>query len=168
MKVHEPIYTCERCEKRFWRKKRGERPAPRFCGHACANKVVCKERKRATREALFLSYVIRGDGCWLWQGRLDADGYGRMKYDGKYYRAHRLSYELTYGQPPDSLYVCHTCDNPRCVRPDHLWLGTAKDNFDDSYAKGRSTPQKKGRKVMDDLPTDGPGDPIPGDIGYGD
>jgi len=65
----------------------------------------------------------------------------------KTYRAHRLAYELTYDTSLGDKFACHTCDNPLCVRPDHIFPGTPKDNFDDAFSKGRSTPQRR-RKTM--------------------
>lgn len=78
-------------------------------------------------------------GCWLWTGARLAQGYGLIKRkDGAQLRAHRVAYALAYGPIPDGLQVCHRCDNPRCVRPGHLFLGTAQDNANDMVAKGSS------------------------------
>ena len=78
------------------------------------------------------------DQCWLWQGAKDLDGYGFIKRkDGVQLRAHRVSHELHHGPVPLGMFVCHTCDTPSCVNPDHLFLGTAKDNTDDMIRKGR-------------------------------
>jgi len=84
------------------------------------------------------SYVERGDDeeCWLWTAGTTAKGYGRFKLNGKLFAATRLVYYLTQGDP-GSRHVCHTCDNPPCCNPRHLWLGTASDNNDDSVQKGR-------------------------------
>jgi hypothetical protein len=78
------------------------------------------------------------NGCWEWTGiLLQSGGYGRFRYDGIDWRAHRLSVILD-NRDPTGLLVCHTCDNPKCVRPDHLFLGTNKDNSQDMKNKGRA------------------------------
>jgi hypothetical protein len=64
-------------------------------------------------------------------------GYGVIRYAGRVQKAHRVSYTLNNSPIPDGMMVCHSCDNPSCVRPDHLFLGTQQDNMDDRMAKGR-------------------------------
>ena len=85
------------------------------------------------------------DQCWLWIGAKDKDGYGKIKTrDRKTIRPHRLSWEIHRGPVPEGMQVCHDCpgkDNPSCVNPSHLWLGTSKDNCLDSFRKGRTPTQ---------------------------
>lgn len=81
------------------------------------------------------------DSCWVWTGGTNADGYGRIRAEGCHalQQAHRVSWELHNGQPvPDSLMVLHRCDNPPCVNPAHLFLGTNTDNMRDMAKKGRN------------------------------
>ena len=80
----------------------------------------------------FDANIERGDGCWEWHG-------GKVRGYGKYYGAwaHRTAYERACGPIPDGLFVLHKCNNPGCVRPDHLFLGTQADNMKDAASKGR-------------------------------
>lgn len=75
--------------------------------------------------------------CWNWQGTLDSGGYGRMMVRGKCLRMHRLNFQRFCGELPAGLHVLHHCDNPGCINPAHLFLGTAADNMQDKVAKGR-------------------------------
>lgn len=81
-------------------------------------------------------------GCWEWHGSKDAFGYGRIwsKEKKTFLRASRISWEIHHGDFDRSLCVCHHCDNTRCVNPNHLFLGTAKDNADDRERKNRNKP----------------------------
>ncbi len=106
-------------------------------------------RSHGTVEQRFWKHVNKDGDCWLWTahtktgkeyGRLGAGGDG-----GKYLLAHRVSYEIHYGAISDGMVVMHKCDNPRCVNPEHLTVGTTSDNIKDAYAKGRKlTPFKQG------------------------
>jgi HNH endonuclease len=86
---------------------------------------------------------LTGDNCWVWNSETDANGYGFFWIEvlRRPVRATRLAYTLAVGPVPDGLCVCHTCDNPICVRPDHLWLGTQADNLRDMVRKGRHPEQ---------------------------
>jgi hypothetical protein len=95
------------------------------------NQICCSTKCR-----LFHS-VIKTDTCWNWIGYKIADGYGRMELNGKLELVHRISYEVHIGLIPEDMLVCHSCDNPPCVNPDHLFLGTNQDNVDDCMRKGR-------------------------------
>jgi hypothetical protein len=77
------------------------------------------------------------DGCWEWMASCINSGYGQIRVDGKGVLAHRFSYDHFIGPIPDGHYVCHHCDNPSCVNPEHLFLGTQSDNMMDRDNKGR-------------------------------
>ena len=75
--------------------------------------------------------------CWNWTKVIDRDGYGTLRISGHIKRAARVSYEMHKGIIPSNMYVCHTCDNPKCINPDHLFLGSPQDNANDMKMKHR-------------------------------
>lgn len=101
---------------------------------------VC--RPRGSLEERFASHVAPEaiTGCWLWLGKPDKHGYGRINVGGRAGKAqfaHRVSWELHRGSIPNGMGVLHHCDTPSCVNPDHLFIGTQSDNMRDARAKGR-------------------------------
>ena len=97
--------------------------------------------------ARFWSNVVKSDGCWMWRGfpkTIFSKGELRNVYptfwaNGRNFRANRASWQIHFGEIPDGLFVCHTCDTPGCVRPDHLFLGTNARNMADMRMKKRGT-----------------------------
>lgn len=95
---------------------------------------------RTSPEERFWRYVRKTKGCWLWTGTTNHWGYGMINLGGKHgraERAHRLSWQIHCGPIPPGLFVCHSCDNPACVRSEHLFLGTHIDNMNDCRSKAR-------------------------------
>jgi hypothetical protein len=81
------------------------------------------------------------NGCWIWQGALSREGYGKVRSrNGRYLSTHRAAYEVQHGPIPEGMLVCHKCDVRKCIRPSHLWLGTHLENLRDRDAKGRGRP----------------------------
>lgn len=87
----------------------------------------------------FWSKADIGDGnvCWDWHSTI-REGYGSIKIGDKKFSSHRIAYQLTYGEIPAGLCVCHKCDNRKCINPNHLFVGTRGDNNRDRHLKGRS------------------------------
>lgn len=76
-------------------------------------------------------------GCYLWDGHTSTNGYGKLKRNGKMLYAHRYVYRLVHGEIPGDMFVCHHCDVPSCINPEHLFLGTHADNQADMKQKGK-------------------------------
>lgn len=92
--------------------------------------------------------VAGPDDCWNWMAGADKFGYGRFLFDGKNRHAHRISWILTHGEITNGLCVLHKCDNPACVNPSHLWLGTVAENNLDCLKKGRNKQPKWSKNGM--------------------
>lgn len=114
----------------------------KFCSHVCSNASRHTPESRAAR---FWDKADKTPGhgpageCWEWKAALQKKtGYGLFGEMRTGRLAHRVSYEIEHGSIPDGIFVCHRCDNRRCVRPSHLFLGTHQDNMDDMKSKGRA------------------------------
>lgn len=115
-----------------------DRGEGKYCSRECY--YADGASRRTPLEERFWLYVQKSDGCWNWTGGLSSKGYAILKGeggDGKRLQSSRVSWEIHNGPIPPGLFVCHRCDNPKCVRPDHLFLGTQTDNMQDCIRKGR-------------------------------
>jgi len=138
--------NCETCKKEFkWRRCNNYLKTPKYCS------VDCRKYENQNYDQILnkLKYdfdkkVIRQEGCWDWKGFVENDGYARMPSSRtKFQRASRVSYLIHKGNIEKNMIVCHSCDNPVCCNPEHLFLGTPNDNSKDMVYKDR---QAKGSR----------------------
>jgi hypothetical protein len=148
------MMDCSHCGKTFdrgYRISAKRRAKWQFCSRECqveAQKARAHIRLKERFEAKI--DIQPDDKCWIWKGRYSANGYGSFDWKNRPHIASRMSYRIYKGDVPEHLFVCHSCDNPQCVNPGHLWLGTPKDNVDDCIQKGRARPfplKRLGREV---------------------
>ena len=145
MTIQNRSKECETCGKTFYENKSDSNQQWHgriYCSAKCNNKSKARVTDIFTRLDKFV-VKIEG-GCWLWTGATDGKGYGvlsgRMNGSERPLRvekAHRVSYEKYIGVIPDGMVIRHKCDNPQCTNPDHLEVGTQKDNMRDCSSRGR-------------------------------
>ena len=99
--------------------------------------MACAAASRWSPELLWRR-VEKTEGCWVWHGWRNTNGYGMVTKDGRTQLVHRLIYELLVGLIPTRMLLCHHCDNPPCVNPAHMFVGTVSDNARDAMQKGRT------------------------------
>lgn len=115
-----------------YRKDNYKRRPPRFKWE-----TATKEEKLERLKNLFEKRVIKQDGCWDWKNKIHHSGYATLNFNNKSMMAHRASWILNKGDIPENKIVLHKCDNRKCSNPDHLFLGSQKDNVFDMHKKGR-------------------------------
>ncbi len=127
--------VCQHCGQAY-QVERYKARIRKYCSPACG----CAARTGHPRVAVserFWAKVDKTGECWEWKGYRTSDGYGRFMLGGKSRHAPRVAYELAFSPLPEGTLVCHRCDNPGCVRPEHLFEGTQQDNMRDMASKGR-------------------------------
>ena len=115
--------------------------ATKSCG--CIRSIKRDNYIDYIKEKIFLSIKINANGCWEWQKSRHKQGYGNLCYKRTVHLAHRISWIVFNGEINKEILVLHKCDNPPCCNPDHLFLGTDRDNIIDAFSKGRIE-RKKG------------------------
>jgi hypothetical protein len=147
---------CAHCGNQFSKDPRNSWPyweRAKYCSRTCTGlaKSVRAEETRPAMADVFWRQVHKTDNCWIWTGLLDKDGYGLMPYAGQMLRAHKVSLELDGRPVPQGKYGCHHCDNPPCVRPDHLYPGTPTQNVADMFSRGRYNRAKSAKLTEADI-----------------
>lgn len=132
-----PTLPCPVCGKPFHKHRayllRIQHPT---CSRACYNANRTGRRTKTLAET-FWAKVKKTDTCWNWTGSLNAGGYGSFRFLAKVWHAHRFSWFIHHGEIPAGADVLHSCDNPACVNPGHLHLGTQRDNVREAAARKR-------------------------------
>lgn len=141
MSLNRITVVCASCQQEFLVHPY-RRDSARFCSRSCTGKSP-KPSRRQDPVTRFWAKVQKTASCWLWTGSIGTKGHGLFRPGSGLTGAHRFSWELHHGPVPAGQNVLHNCpggDNPACVNPAHLWLGTLSENNTDRHQKGRDNP----------------------------
>jgi len=138
------IVLCKECGNKF-KKKPAEikRTKNNFCTRKCSGEW----RSENTIAKFYSNAVKRKNGCWEWERCINKHGYGVSRYKGTIMLAHRVSWMISLGEIKD-FHVLHKCDNPKCINPTHLFLGSHQDNITDMVLKGRNSSKLTRKDIM--------------------
>lgn len=130
-----------RYSRRYWERQK-------FCSQRCTG-LANSERPRPSISQMLEKYTVKTDCCWIWTGTKDKDGYGLFGHGRRQLRAHVAALAVDGRPVPKGFYGCHTCDNPSCVNPAHLYVGTPTQNAQDAVRRGRLRPGRKAKLTPD-------------------
>ena len=138
--------TCKCCGNTITRKRTDKLSAwkrRKYCDYSCATRQRNLDRDpdrgnpKSRCMTLLSKTIVSKEGCMEWQGAIGSGGYGQAIIDGVNWKVHRAVYNFLVAPVPEDMEVCHRCDNPSCINPEHLFLGTTSDNMKDMIFKGR-------------------------------
>jgi len=142
------IILCKNCNQSFKSYPSEVARGKKYCSISCASKINKNLKKTFFQKTSFIEKFFlkisknnHPNNCWIWEGHKNKQGYGRLRSNYKDLLAHRVSWEIFFYDIPDGFWVCHHCDNPSCVNPEHLFLGTSLDNAQDRSEKKRNRNQ---------------------------
>lgn len=150
LSMNKDVKTCKYCGKML-KDLKNESFCSRKCSSLFRRDNHYSEYEEKIKERILRNIEIFPSGCWIWKSFKSKSGYAEITWKGEKKRTNRISFEVFKDKIPTGMYVCHTCDNPLCVNPDHLYIGTHQDNIDDKLKKGRQSKGKEiGRSKLDE------------------